>query len=596
MLTRVVPGFLLVLLSIAHPLHAIAQTPEPPTMTIASEDFAPMRESWQPVTGRWSVSEGTYASTMAGGNDISIIDGYRDPARPENLPDSQLNYDEFIVRARVRNQGFTDDHLVGLVYQYQDPQNYYEVVVSALGAVKMRTVTNGIAVDEVPPVVTDTPRNNWLDLEVRWSNGVASLKIDGSTVYTTVQQPEFTRGQVGLITHAAVGRFDKVFIGTPFGDQGFLETFEEAPYVSFAPQSGQWAVRYPFNDGYGYYNTTVEHTNVSLAPIDTGVNVDWGETIQYTFRARLLNPYGGSGNLVGIVFNYKTTEYTEVVFSPTGIAMMRRFENGSFRTLATTTYNGRRNVPFDVTLENSPDGDADLQDGVVVTVDGQRIFEKIPDANPTSTADGRVGLITHWAPGRFDNVQFDHGVFKPCSFTFADPWLPGSIVSGTWNVNGGTLNNSSPGASDIVDLGCRGNYVGDDAGNNFVYSARLLNEYGNSGNLVGLVYNYQGPGSLYAGDYYEVVFSPTGVMRLNKFVQGVRTTIATSRHNVPRNTWFDVRLIRSGPYVSVEVNDTVIAQLIRQGSLTGGSIGVIAHWARARFDDVSLSEYVSLPP
>jgi hypothetical protein len=85
-------------------------------------------------------------------------------------------------------------------------------------------------------------------------------------------------------------------------------------------------------------------------------------------------------------------------------------------------------------------------------------------------------------------------------------------------------------------------------------------------------------------------------MRLNKFVQGVRTTIATSRHTVPRNTWFDVRLIRSGPYVSVEVNDTVIAQLIRQGSLTGGSIGVVAHWAKARFDNVSLSEYVALPP
>jgi hypothetical protein len=76
-------------------------------------------------------------------------------------------------------------------------------------------------------------------------------------------------------------------------------------------------------------------------------------------------------------------------------------------------------------------------------------------------------------------------------------------VSGAWNTNGGTLNSTAVGPSDIVRPFC--------AGADQIYSARLLNEFGSSGNRVGLIYDYQ------AGDYYEVVFSPTGIMQVNKF-------------------------------------------------------------------------------
>jgi hypothetical protein len=304
----------------------------------------------------------------------------------------------------------------------------------------------------------------------------------------------------------------------------------------------------------------------------------------------LLNPYGASGNLIGFVFNYRSpSRYTEVVFSPTGVARMNRFENGKLTTLATASYNGRRNVPFEVFLDNSPDGPS-------VTVDGERIFEQVPGANPSIFAEGGVGLITHWAPGRFDNLQFDHGVFQPCSFTFDGAPQSDWIVSGTWNTSGGTLNNTSPGPSDIVSLRGCGNTQGEDAGSNAIYRARLLNEYGASGNLVGLIYNYQDVNSFYSGDYYEVVFSPTGVMRLNKFIQGVRYNVGTYTHNIPRNTWFDVEVVRSEVFTTIKVNGSTIVPFLAQGELKGGTIGVITHWAQGRFDNLSLTEYLSLPP
>jgi hypothetical protein len=577
MRTSVVLALLFLLLPLSHALAVTDQ--EPPTAQLVFDDFSPMRNTWQPASGSWSIANGTYGDSFAGSADITTIVEYRniDPATP---PDSQLRQNNYVLRARVLNRGVDDTHRAGIVYGYQDSQNYYEATVSATGGVRVRTVVNGVAHDDVPSVdgaaALGAIRNQWFEIEIHWNNGVTRVKVNGARFFNPITQSEFGFGQIGLVTHAAVARFDNVSVTVPIGDQEFFETFTQAPFVTFTPQSGQWAV----TSG-SYRNTSVQQTSISLAPIRSGVNVpDQLETIAYTFHARLLNPYNGPGNLIGIVFNYEGS-YTEVVFSPTGIARLNRFENGSVRTIAQTTYNGKANVAFEVTLENSPNHFA-------VRVDGQNLFPNVSalDVNPKQFAEGGVGLITHWAPGRFDNVSFDHGAFQACSFTFDNPPPPSWIVSGTWNTNGGTLNATSAGPSDIVNFNCRGDQIGDNAGSYQLYHARLLNEYSASGNLVGLVYNYQDP-----ANYFEVVFSSTGIAQLNKVIQGVRYPVRTRTHTIPRNTFFDVDVIRRGITTSVNLNGMQLFFAESQGDLRGGSIGVITHWARGRFDNITLVEH-----
>jgi hypothetical protein len=572
---------LLALFSLSIPVsNAIAVSDqEPPAARLVFDDFSPTRQMWQPTSGRWTVSNGTYGDNLAGPADIATIVEYRniDPAAP---PDSQLQQDNYVLRARVLNRGSDDTDRAGVVYGYQDSQNYYEATVSATGGVRVRTVINGIAHDDVPSVdgaaALGAVANTWFEIEIHRNNGTTRVRVNGARFFGPITQSEFGAGQVGLVTQGVLARFDNVSVDVPIGDQEFFESFSGAPFVAFTPQSGQWAV----TNG-AYSNTSVQQTSISLAPIRSGVNVpNQLETIAYTFHARMLNPYGAAGNLIGIVFNYEGS-YTEVVFSPTGIARLNRFENGAVRTIAQTTYNGRPNVPFEVTLENSPSHFA-------VRVDGQNLFPNVAalDVNPRQFAEGGVGLITHWAPGRFDNVSFDHGAFQACSFTFDNPPPQSWIVSGAWNTNGGTLNATSAGSSDIVDFDCRGDRIGDDAGSYQRYHARLLNEYGNSGNLVGLVYNYQDP-----SNYFEVVFSSTGIAQLNKIIQGVRYPVRTKSHTIPRNTFFDVDVIRRGITTTVNVNGVQLFIPESQGDLRGGSIGVITHWSRGRFDNVSLVEY-----
>jgi hypothetical protein len=544
---------------------------EPPTANIVIERFEPPSEDWQVISGVWSFVDGTYRSRGGGATDISRIISYRDlhPAAP---PRPTLSFPNYTYRGRVFHEGGPAGSEIGLVFGYRDPTHYHEVVFSTSGVLggmlRLRRVVNGFAetVNSAGLGGTILPRT-WYEIEVQVNERQEiTVKLDGRLYFDDENFSEnLSDGQIGVVSHGAVGRFDQLWVGTPFGDQPFKEDFNDGDAPNWSPQSGQWAVA-----SGTYNNAAVEQTSVTLAPITTAIR----STITYTLRARMLNPYGASGNLVGIVFNYRgPLNYSELVFSPLGIARINDVTNGVRTTLASTTYNGRRNTWFDVRFENVF--------AVTVRVDGELIFENVP-ANPGIAPDGGVGLITHWAPGRFDDVWFDHGGVGSgiCTENFSSEPLPGHIVSGSWDAQGGTLNSTAVGETDIAAGFCAG-------GEDVTYRLRLLNQFGASGNRIGVIFSYQTSSSLYWGDYFEVVFSPTGIAQLRKVIHGVRYVVASSTHNIPRNVWFDVEVIRNGIDTTVRANGQTLFENVPLGGLPGGNAGAVTHWSRARFDDFS---------
>src|SRR5678815_1045636 len=221
-------------------LAALALTDQPPpTAFIVQEDFVPLRNQWQPASGSWSISAGTYNSTAAGSADIATIVEYRgiDPAAP---PSPEISFDQFSFRANLRNKGTGAQHLVGVVYRYQNSANYYEAVLSATGTASLRRVRNGVAASLVSFPV-GIPRNTWFDLEVKWNKGVTTLSVNGQPIVSGITQNEFQSGQIGLVAHGVVGQYDKVQVTTPFGDQPFRHDFSSDP-PGWTLLSGQWAV------------------------------------------------------------------------------------------------------------------------------------------------------------------------------------------------------------------------------------------------------------------------------------------------------------------------------------------------------------------
>jgi len=535
--------------------------------------------AWQIEAGGWLAANGTYDSTAAAPTAIStMFEYFRDP----NGPPSDVITNPAIYRARMMNQRSDAASLVGLVYAERDTTNYAEVVFSPNGTATARRVINGTVSEVISTKYSGGGRGVWFDAEVDFGEGITKISVNGIAILQLPQSLPF--GRVGLVTHGTTARFDKVSLAFRFKEQPFKETFATGVTQEWTT-SGQWSV------SGGTFNTSSVVATSRASPQPTGIVLQAESTLQYTFRARMLNPYGGPGNLVGLQFHAggltattSTPGTGEVVFSPTGIAKVNLFYDRANHTIATAPYNGRPNVWFDVRMDVEPGN-------VVVAVDGVELF----DVSTFPLMEGDPGLVTHWAPGRFDDVWYEpNSIFHALSQTFGGPLPTGWAISGAWDTNGGTLNGISASQTDIVATAC-GCWNTDIA-----YRARLLNQYGASGNLVGLVYNYQRStgGSpeenpylgLYAGDYYEVVFAPTGQAFMNKVLNSRSFRVATGTHNVPRNVWFDVELLRQGTTTTVKVNGTTVFDRVQQGQQSKGDVGVVAHWAKARFDDLRITD------
>jgi hypothetical protein len=98
-----------------------------------------------------------------------------------------------------------------------------------------------------------------------------------------------------------------------------------------------------------------------------------------------------------------------VVFAPTGQAYLNKFIQGQLTQVAAATHGALgSNVWFRVEL-------ARRGRFATVQVNGQPVFQNVPAAqldNPLNTrvvpaAMGIVGVISHWAPGRFDDLRLE---------------------------------------------------------------------------------------------------------------------------------------------------------------------------------------------
>jgi hypothetical protein len=545
----------------------------PPTAVHVSEEFgtadsAPFDpQPWEPVGGSWKATAGTYDNTLAAATAISTISEY--VINPMDEASSDVP-GHFTYRSLMLNRGAAAAQLVGVVYNYFDIANYYEAVFSPTGTMFVRRVSGGTVTTVVTTRYSGGAQNVWFEVQIQRAGNTTTINVNGITVLSSLVQTEFGGGRVGLVAHNTTAKFDGVSVGSPFGEQPYQHNFTNGGGTS----NPAWTVA-----GGTLNNAATEAT--SRASLRGGIDFQPESTTRYTLWARMFNPYGGPGNLVGLYFNDNGAGFPgahgEVVFSPTGVARIDLFYDGARHTIATAPYNGRPKTWFDVRMDNFQGG---ARFGLFVWVDGVLIFENV-DTFPLY--DGGVGLLTHWSPAKFDDVWWDNNQRTlPLSEKFEEPLSDDFGISGTWDTNGGTLNATSVGVSNIATLQCCWN-------TDMAYRGRLLNQYGASGNLVGLVYNYQHPvGSQDAPDYYEVVFAATGQAYLNKVINGVRSRVATRTHNVPRNVWFDVEIVRRNITTTVKVNGTTIFDRVPQGELGYGEVGVVTHWSKARFDDLSI--------
>jgi hypothetical protein len=556
-------------LAVGEVARAIEPPFSPPTATVHDQDFEGVHgipALWQVGLGTWQADGQTYNSTAATAAAVTTLFEYQtfDPTGPSTT--DHVRWSDVTFAARLRNQQGGAAALVGLVYAYLDPSNYYEVAFSAPGVAYLRRMIRGNMQTLAAATYAGGGQRVWFAVEVQRSDGTTSVRVNGVPVFTEVVQ-DSGGGQVGFSTYNTTGKFNKLKITFPFGQQPVTETFSDGVADGFSSPQGTFVV----SNG-TFVDTAVHQTGMAFAPVDLsggGANTIFA----YTMHARLLNPYGGSGNLIGIMFDSSSDgSYREVVFSPTGVAQLRQVNARTIEVLKSAPHTVGRNTWFDVTLSVSTFG-------VLVNINGNHLLSH--EVELLSSLPDTLALITHWTPGRFDDFKFaPHARPIPESLqTFNGPLAEGEVQSGTWDTQGGTLNNLSAGVADIVLPGRIG------ASTDYRYKGRLVNLYGASGNLVGLVFSYDS-----AEDYLEAVFAPTGQAYLNLTMEGTRYRLATGSHTVPRNVAFDVEVIRKGTTATVTVNGHPTFQNVQVGQLGFGALGVVSHWAKGRFDNLATKE------
>ena len=571
------------------PVHARDGNFRPPLAKVAQYEFSDTQAPGV-VSGAWATSSGTFNSTSTA-TAIATIDFYT-PPDPDDVEATEIDAEKFWYRARMLNQGSGSATRIGIVYLYQNASNFYEASFSPTGSVFVREVTNGVATTVATGTYSGGGQGKWFDASVVWSADETIILVNGLSVVRGIKQSARTHGRVGLITRQTTAKFDRLLAVTTYGEPEFRESFS-AGAPAWNVLQGNWGVV----NGV-YQNSAVNQTSLTLLPIFAKFDDVPIETDEFVLRARMLNPYGASGNRMGAVFGYSDggnghINYDEVVFGPDGIARLNKVNivlgpggSTSINTIATAPYPGRRSQWFDATFDASFDTGSG---SVSVNVNGTPVFD-----HQAVSLTGHVGLVTHWTPGRFDDVWFSHGVAaSPLSDSFDGPpeFPQWSALSGTWDTQGAMLNNRSAGVRDIA-------YMTWTRSTEYTMSARMLNPYRGSGNRIGLMFGFD----FAAQDYYEVVFAPTGEAYLNKSIQGQLTQVAKGTHAaLGSNVWFEVELARHGPFATVKVNGQPVFQNVPAAQLDyplnarftpqgTGMVGVISHWAPGRFDDLRLEE------
>ena len=545
----------------------VARERYPNTFPIFFDRFEDAERSgaWQTVSGQWVRTANTFNSATALPVAITTITSYE--VSHSSVPAAVLDENQpYAVTARLMNRRSTPESSVGLVYNYQDAAHFNEIAFSPDGKVQLRETRGGLTT----LLATDAYEGGvgrWIDVELRRGDGHTSAYVDGKPLFTEVAQSALAAGRVGLVTRATTGAFDDVRIHRPLYRWPFRQAFDGGAAPEFLPVRGDWRV------ASGEYVSDVQQTTLALV----SAQAQPGRLGQFGLRARLLNPYGASGNSVGLVWN---SGQNEVVFTSTGEARLSRISGGSSRLIRAVPIPRLGNQRFEVEL------DVCFRCGVegwsaTIKLNGATIFEKLqgedffPDGGPT----GAPGLVTHWSPGRFDDVEFRLAPFPERYLQYFDARASEVMPhQGAWALESGTYVSQAVGPADIALIP-----AGDDG--DFVYRARVVNEYGASGNLVGLVTHYTDD-----GDYYEAVLSGTGEVQVNKVIKGVRIRQATGAYSARPGRVFNLELRSVGTLTDVKVDGKTVISKVPQGQLRGGRIGVITHWSRGRFDELSWEE------
>jgi hypothetical protein len=120
----------------------------------------------------------------------------------------RMRFGDFTVTTRFQMVEGVVAQMAGLVFRYQDPNNFYAIRASALGQnVRFYKVVGGIRSNPIGPTIP-VRRGVWYELEITCQGNKIRAKLNGRDVLPELTDTSFAVGKIGFLTKSdAVSHF-----------------------------------------------------------------------------------------------------------------------------------------------------------------------------------------------------------------------------------------------------------------------------------------------------------------------------------------------------------------------------------------------------
>lgn len=354
------------------------------------EDFRDgVAQGWVPQSGAWSAASGELrnaANTAFTSNTIQSL----------ALPT------QFVMLADVYLSWGASGNTAGVVFNYQGPNDFYEIRLNAQGTMRWYAVIGGVRQLWWTNTYPDAGVRRWHTIYIRRlgvQGTVLQVDVNGKMVIDTEFDPTpnpavLHGGSAGVFASWNLARFDNVLIGAPLGGvfAGDTERFtidpREAPPI-FEGRTGTWE----FVDGY-MRSATSQAASIALSRFNSGSN--------YGIAGRIHLEWSGAGNWGGFVYDYVDAQnYREVRVSRTvpgrvGEIVLAETVNGArHEVLRTRRFQSTDSREIVLSLRRENDR---------TIIHDASTFSNIQVRQAPVTVPHTYGLLAAWNLVRFDDV------------------------------------------------------------------------------------------------------------------------------------------------------------------------------------------------
>jgi len=248
-------------------------TVTPAASSTYSENFDDdSAQGWSSINGAWNATGGYYANVNY--NTAATIAVYNNTLWNTNYTYSSSLYSTWE----------SPGNAVGVIYNYQDANDYYEVWFNALGAAQLIKVIGGAQTTIAKGSYTGYGSRVWFNVQITRSGTGTTVSVNNAIVFNNIAQPELGAGKIGFISSWNLDEFDNV---TVTGSAAPATASSGDPF----PRIGGYQIGSPQEYWTASYQQQLAKQNVTILSYWPGWGVDHGTTMQQVVtNIKSINP------------------------------------------------------------------------------------------------------------------------------------------------------------------------------------------------------------------------------------------------------------------------------------------------------------------